>query len=237
MIDPKTACLFIVDMQNAFAHPGGSFSKHGRDISLIRRAIPTIRHAKRFCQAFGIPVLYTKQVNVPDVLPAKLHKVVGREVSEWTPAHTYLCLAGTWDAEIVRPLAPDRSDIVVEKTKTSAFCSPLTEDWLRRKGRKTILMTGCTTGMCVMHTSMEAFARDYDVLVAEDGVGDQDPFIHNAMLEDIDRRFGRVLPWAEIEAVLEGYPREVRLPGYPASPGIKILRESEKTYTRKTKSR
>jgi len=234
-IDPRTACLFIIDMQNAFASERGSFAKHGRNISLMKAAIPTIVRAREFCRSHEIPVLYTRQVNKPDLLPAKLHNTVGREVSEWTSARTYICLDGTWDAEIVEELAPVETDIVVEKNKTSAFYSSWTEVWLRQKNVRTIIVTGCTTGMCVMHTSMEAFARDYDVLVVEDGVGDQDPFIHDAMLEDIDRRFGRVLPWAGIEKVLKEYPNEVKLPGYPASPGIKILPESEKTYLRRAR--
>lgn len=221
-------------MQNAFADEGGSFAKHGRDITLIKRAIPTIQRASDFCRENGIPVLYTKQVNLPELLPAKLHNYVGREVSEWTPAKTYICLKGTWDAEIVDRLTPSGKDAVVEKNKTSAFFGSWAELWLRQWDVKTIIMTGCTTGMCVLHTSMEAFARDYDVLVVEDGVGDQDPFIHDAVLEDIDRRFGRVLPWSEVEKILKGYPSEVRVPGFPSSPGIRILSESEKTYLRKT---
>lgn len=233
-VDPKTAILFVIDMQNAFASPGGSFAKHGRDISLIEAAVHTIARAKRFCKEMGLPVLYTRQVNVPHMLPANLHGVVGREVGEWTPAKTYLCLDGTWDAEIVSELRPTKSDIVVEKNKSSAFYSAWTEVWLRQLGVKTIIITGCTTGMCVMHTSMEAFARDYDVLVAEDGVGDQDRFINNAVLEDIDRRFGRVLPWSGIEKVLRSYPREAKLAGQRISPGIKVLAESEKTYLRKS---
>lgn len=232
-IDPRTACLFVIDMQNAFADDGGSFAKHGRDITLIKKAIPTIRRASHFCHEGGIPIFYTKQVNLPDLLPAKLHNYVGREVSEWTPAKTYICLKGTWDAEIVEQLTPAEKDVVVEKNKTSAFLGAWTEVWLRQRDVKTILVTGCTTGMCVLHTSMEAFARDYDVLVVEDGVGDQDPFIHDAVLEDIDRRFGRVLPWSEVEKVLKGYPMEVKVPGFPASPGVKVLSESEKTYLRK----
>lgn len=232
-INPGTACLFVIDMQNAFADDGGSFAKHGRDITLIKKAIPTIQRASGFCHEIGMPVLYTKQVNSPDLLPAKLHNCVGREVSEWTPAKTYICLKGTWDAEIVELLTPEEKDAVVEKNKTSAFFGAWTEVRLRQWNIKTIIITGCTTGMCVLHTSMDAFARDYDVLVVEDGVGDQDPFIHDAVLEDVDRRFGRVLPWSEVEKVLKGYPSEVRVPGFPASPGIRMLSESEKTYLRK----
>jgi ureidoacrylate peracid hydrolase len=234
-IDPGDACLFIIDMQNAFANPGGSFAKHGRDISLMEEAIPTIARAKKFCRSKGIPVLYTRQVNVPHMLPANLHSSVGREVGEWTPARTYLCLDGTWDSKIVDELKPAESDMVVEKNKTSAFYSAWTEVWLRQLKVKTIIVTGCTTGMCVLHTSMEAFARDYDVLVVEDGVGDQDAFINDAVLEDIDRRFGRVLPWAGIEKVLSSYPREAKLAGHRISPGIKVLAESEKTYLRKSR--
>jgi ureidoacrylate peracid hydrolase len=220
-------------MQNAFAHDGGSFAKHGRDISLMKKAIPTINSAAAFCRENGIPVLYTKQVNVPNMLPSNLHSCLGREVSEWTTANTYLCLKDTWDAEIVDELGPHETDIVVEKNKSSAFYSSWTEMWLQQKKTKTIVITGCTTGMCVMHTSMEAFARDFDVLVAEDGVGDQDPFLHDAILEDIDRRFGRVLPWAQIQRVLKEYPREVKIAGYPSGPGVKILSEAEKTYLKK----
>jgi ureidoacrylate peracid hydrolase len=222
-------------MQNAFANENGSFAKHGRNISLMKRAIPVIKRAIDFCHENNMMVLYTRQINLPEFLSSGLHSFFGREVSEWFPADTYICLKGTWDAEIVNELTPTKKDVVIEKNKTSAFYDTWIELYLRHKKIRTIIITGSTTGMCVMHTTVEAFCRDFDALVVEDGVGDQDPYVHDAVLEVLDRRFGRVLQWGAIERALKGYPSTVKIAGYPLNPGIKILSSSQKTYLKKTR--
>jgi ureidoacrylate peracid hydrolase len=199
----------------------------------MRKAVGRIAAALNYSRAKGIHVIYTRQVNLPEFLSSGLHGFLGREVSEWFPAKTYLCLKDTWDAEIVAEIRPVETDVVVEKNKPSAFYSTWTELWLRNRNIKTLILTGCTTGMCVAHTAMDAYARDYDVLVVEDGVGDQDPALHEAMLQLLDRRFGRVLPWDSVQKILDAYPNEAKISGHPASPGIKILSDPEKTYLRK----
>jgi ureidoacrylate peracid hydrolase len=231
-IDPSTTALIVLDMQNGFAAAEGSFAKHGRNITLMRNAIPTIRKALEYCRRQGIMVIYTKQINLKEFLSAGLHSCYGREVSEWFPEKTYLCLKDTWDAEIVDELTPVRGDIVIEKNKSNIFHNTWLELWLKHRKVRTLLITGCTTGMCVLHSSMDANIREYDVILLEDGVGDQDPLIHDVVLELIDRRFGRVLPWKSVKQVLDAYPAEKHLEGYPMHPGLKHLAPKDRTYLR-----
>lgn len=232
-LDPAKCVLVVIDMQNGFAHDEGSFGKHGRDISLAKNAISKIKEAISYCHDKNIPVIYTQQISVPEHSAAQLRQIIGRENIE-NLAKIHVCLKNTWDAEIVDELKPTKIDYVVEKNKPSAFYNTWFELWLRYFKVDTLLITGCNTGNCISHTAWDAYARDYNIISIEDGVGDVDPFIHEVLLELIDRRLGRVLKWNIVRETLEKYPDTLTIDGY-RDEGYKILAESEKTYTRKVK--
>lgn len=196
-INPITSCLIVIDMQNGFAHPRGTFARLGKNITSIRKTIPKIKKAADYCRSRDIPVIFTQQIHVPEFFEAKMHSIIGSGIEH------RVCLKDTWDAEIVRELEPSSKDYIVQKNKSSAFYNTWLELWLRYKKIKTVIISGCTTGYCVAHTIMDAYARDYDIVVLADGVGDQYPEIQNTFLSDFDLRFGIVLPWASVKADFE----------------------------------
>ncbi len=180
---------------------------------MIQKVVPTIRMAVDYCHRVGIPVCYTKQTHVPEFFAAGLHAFTGREHTAIREAGVRICVKGTEDTEILDELKPTEKDYVFEKNKASSFYMTWLDLWLRYFHTKTLLVTGCNTGYCVIHTVQDAFARDLDVIVVEDGVNDPIPYIHETLLELIDRRFGRVLTWNTIQSVLDKYPEAVKIPG------------------------
>ena len=77
---------------------------------------------------------------------------------------------GTWEAEPHPALRAHPADIVVTKTRGSAFIRTDLEDLLRRLGVDTVVMTGFSTNRCVGLTAIEAWERDFHVLLAGDAV-------------------------------------------------------------------
>src|SRR6202008_4406177 len=67
----------------------------------------------------------------------------------------------TWSSEIVDELKPHSDDIVLYKTRFSGFYKTDLDERLRALGVKHLIVTGCTTSICVESTVRDAMFRDY----------------------------------------------------------------------------
>lgn len=214
-LNPKTTCLLVIDMQNGYAHDKGTFGKAGRDITLIKKTIAPITSAVEYCREKEIPIFYTQQIYVPEFFDAHMHAFTGRELTKGLAkaGATYVCMKGTWDVEILDELKPTEKDYIIQKNKATAFYHTWFEMYLRYLKIRTIIVTGCNTGYCVLHTVLDSWARDFDTIIIEEGVGDHDPYIQDALLELFDRRFGRVLSLKYVIKALEKFPEELKISG------------------------
>jgi nicotinamidase/pyrazinamidase len=77
-------------------------------------------------------------------------------------------IQGTEGAEVVDDLKPESSDMILRKRHFSAFFGTGLEQWLRRQGVDTILVTGITTEVCVLTTAMDGLCHDLYVIILED---------------------------------------------------------------------
>jgi len=86
----------------------------------------------------------------------------------------------TWNTDIVAALTPDPTDVVLYKHRFSGFFETELDAVLKRLGAKHLIVTGCTTSICVESTIRDAMFRDYSCVLLEDCTGE--PIGH-----DIDR--------------------------------------------------
>jgi nicotinamidase-related amidase len=77
---------------------------------------------------------------------------------------------GTWEAEPHPGLHRHPDDIVVTKTRGSAFLRTELEDLLRGLGVDTVVLAGFSTNRCVGLTAIEAWERDFKVMLAGEAV-------------------------------------------------------------------
>jgi ureidoacrylate peracid hydrolase len=103
----------------------------------------------------------------------------------------------TWSTDIVDGLCPAAGDITIYKTRYSGFYRTELESVLRQRGITTLLVTGCTTSICVESTIRDAMFRDYHcVLLADcaaEPIGSQfERTNHDASLLIIQTLFGHV---------------------------------------------
>jgi nicotinamidase-related amidase len=223
-LDPKRTCLLVIDMQKGFADKTGFVARQGLDIEGVRSAIPIIKQAVKYCHKKGIPVFYTQQIHVSEAFNEKglhkLHQFVGRDLVQASKSEGYrLARRGTSDIEFLSEVKPSKNDYIIPKNKPSAFFQTMFEVYLKYLDIKTILVTGCNTGYCVVSTLTDAWARDYDTITIEDAVGDPDTALTRSLLDFFDRRFGRVLSFNTVKKVLNGYPRAVNVREYYSSSG------------------
>ena len=122
--------------------------------------IPNVAAVLDAARSKGIPVVYCNDS----------HKPSDFELNRWQ-RHA---MRGTKGAQVIKQLAPRKSDFVVPKSSYNSFHETELDDLLRSlyggRGANTLAIAGVTTDCCVRHTAADAFFRRYEVDVVEDGV-------------------------------------------------------------------
>ncbi len=190
----RGSALLVIDMQNGFCHREGSFAKLGLDISMCEDAIAGCRRLIDLAHGAGVPVIYTRYVYQPGYTDG------GILVEDLLPAIRDVgsLAAGSWDAEIVDDLKPGPNDIVIDKSRYSAFYGTRLEPVLTSMDARSLVVCGVTTNMCVETTVRDASQRDYRVFVAGDATGELDRARHDHALYTIGFGFGWVVNSDEI---------------------------------------
>jgi nicotinamidase-related amidase len=205
LLAPREAALLVIDMQNDYCASNGHLARHGRDISAIATIIPRIAGAIASAREAGVLVIYTRQTTLPhgaSVSPARRRY---KELAKPGLGSDYP-LAYTWGYEIVGDLAPESSDIVIDKFRSSAFFQTPLDLILRANARKTTLICGAVTEGCVESTVRDAAHYDYLPVILSDAVASTDTTLHAAAMTVMRGRYDCVAcadvvaAWTEHEA-------------------------------------
>src|SRR4051812_16908771 len=177
-VDPRRLAVIVIDAQNDFASPGGMFDRAGIDISGIAAAARATRPVLVAARAAGVPVVYLNMEHAPDLSdagpPEGPHRVKHRPLALGDTADapdgspSRILIRDTWNTTNVPELSPEPGDIVLSKHRYSGFYETELDDVLRRLGVTHLLITGCTTSVCVESTVRDATFRDYTCVVLED---------------------------------------------------------------------
>ena len=158
-------------------------------------AIPRLQQLLASAREAGVPVVYTRSQPLPERVRTALRKH-SRNVGD-TPE------ARTRGNEFTAEIAPRPGDIVIEKTRASAFFGTPLLVYLRALKADQLIVTGTSTSGCVRATVTDAFTNDYDVIVVEECVFDRFPTSHKASLFDMDSKYADVLSADEVLADLD----------------------------------
>jgi ureidoacrylate peracid hydrolase len=190
--------LLVIDMQNGFCHPEGSFANLGLDVSMCNAAIAPISTLVEKAHDAGVPVIFTRYMYRAD------YRDSGVLVQDLLPAlaEAKSLAAGTWDAELVDELVPTDADFVLDKNRYSAFYGTGLEPILTSLGVHSLVISGVTTNMCVETTARDASQRDYRVFVVSDATGELEKSRHDMALNTLGFGFGWVV---ESEDVLDAW--------------------------------
>lgn len=170
--------VLVIDMQNEFGSKGGMFDRAGIDISVIRRVVEPTAAVLNAARASGIPVIYLKMQHRADLAdlgaadsPHRIkHGFFGVGESNLAPdgRANRVLIEGYWGTEIIPELPPHADDIVVSKHRYSGFFETELEGILRARGIRQLIVTGCTTSVCVESTIRDAMFRDYQCCLLSD---------------------------------------------------------------------
>ncbi|MGI9166842.1 MAG: cysteine hydrolase family protein [Pyrinomonadaceae bacterium] len=74
----------------------------------------------------------------------------------------------TWNTDIVPELKPQTGDVVIYRTRYSGFYQTNLDSILKKLVSKHLIITGCTTSVCVDSTIRDAMFRDYQPVLLAD---------------------------------------------------------------------
>jgi ureidoacrylate peracid hydrolase len=196
------SALIVVDMQNGFLEDGGSMAALGLPVADLRsKSLPGTQTLVAAAREAGVPVIWTRYVYMPD------YRDGGLVPNVLLPAMKELeSLAhGSWDAEVVAELAPDPSDVVIDKSRPSAFYGTQLEPVLTSLDVRNLVIAGVTTNICVETTARDAGQRDFHVHVVSDASAEWEDAKHEHALGTIGFMFG----WVNtVDEVLAGWQVE-----------------------------
>jgi ureidoacrylate peracid hydrolase len=196
-IDLARAAVLIVDMQNAFGSPGGMFDKAGVPIASIQAAVAPTRTAVEAARRAGVKIVYLKMGFQTDLSDIGSGDAPHGQFMLHMGASDGVLERDSWGTDILDELAPTDTDTVVYKTRFSGFYQTELDELLKAAGIKYLIVTGCTTSICVESTIRDAFFRDYHCVVLEDCTAepmgaDLSRSNHDATILLVERIFGSV---------------------------------------------
>jgi ureidoacrylate peracid hydrolase len=180
--DVEKTAVIVVDMQNDFGAEGGMFSRAGIDISMIQQAVKPTANVLAAARRVGMPIIYLKmafKADLSDAGPADspncmrhLMLGVGSAVQAPGGSKSRVLIRDTWNTEILAALAPEADDVLLYKHRFSGFYETELDTLLKQRGIKHLIVTGCTTSVCVESTIRDAMFRDYCCVLLADCTGE-----------------------------------------------------------------
>jgi nicotinamidase-related amidase len=183
-IDPATTALVVVDLQNF-------------TLAMDTVPVPTstvlansIALAKACRQAGALVVLVRvghENHNLPHPHPLTDATFSGFQY-------------GPNAKEMPAELGPEAGDVIVDKYNWGAFYGTNLDDHLRRRGIKTLIVTGLVTNIGVDTTMRQAQERGYDQIMVSDAVAAMSQEEHDYTLRIVAPRLSRVRTTAQVLA-------------------------------------
>jgi len=167
--------LLIIDMQNDFLLPGRPLYVDG--------AMPTVPQIKKLLD-------YARTNDWTVIHVIREHDKNGINADKprrylFEDGREGYCVAGTEGAQIVEELHPMDNEIIIKKTRNSAFFGTNLDSVLRRLEIKNVVISGTQYPNCIRGTAADAMSYDYDVTVVTDCCSAKTPEIASANITDM----------------------------------------------------
>ena len=215
-LSPSETAVVVIDMQNAYASPGGYVDQAGFDISGAAGTIGKIATVLDTARRAGVQVIYLQNGWDPDYVEAggpgspNWHKSNALKTMRKRPELAGTLLArGGWDYDLVDALKPQPGDISLHKTRYSAFFHSQLDSSLRARGIRTIVFVGIATNVCVESTLRDGFHLEYFGVMLEDATHHLGPeTMQQATVYNVEKFFGWVSTVADFCGSFGQTPKE-----------------------------
>jgi maleamate amidohydrolase len=162
--------FFVIDMLNdCFGH-----------VELDRRRgalCSSINQLTAFARSNGFPVIWVRQEYEPDLSDAFL---------DMKKENIRMYIKGTPGARILDELVRDEADLEVIKKRYSMFYGTNLESLLEELGADQLILAGVNTHACIRTAAIDAYQRDFEVIVVRECVASKDLEHHEISLDYMD---------------------------------------------------
>lgn len=188
-IDPIHSAMLSLDLQ------AGIVSIYTRDNDLVTRAAALLQDGREA----GLTIVHVKvgfRSGVPEI---HLRNMLLGAIKN-SPAHQQLFAepAGSIHAAV----SPQEGDLVVTKSRVSAFEGTDLALLLRARDIETLVLFGIATSGVVLSTALTAADLDYRLFVVKDCCADLDEAVHVCLMDKVLPRCATVVSSDELRLML-----------------------------------
>ena len=166
---PKTAVL-VIDMLSTYDHEDSD-----RLAANAERTVPVIASLLERARASDVGVIY-----------------VNDNYGDWNSSAEELA-SDAMDGrrpDLVEPLLPVEGDSFILKLRHSVFYATPLQHLLSEHGGERLVLSGQVTEQCILYSAIDAYFRDYDVVIPADAVAHIDEGLAEAALNMIAGNMG-----------------------------------------------
>ena len=179
--------LLVIDLLNDyFRRQPCLAAQRGQLVASVNQLATSFRQAQQ-------PIIWVRQEFAADLSDAFLR--MRRE-------NLHITIAGTDGCELLPELQRHASEKVLVKKRYSAFFRTNLDELLTSIRPKTLVLAGINTHACIRMTAIDAYQRDYEVIVASDCVASYDAEHHEVTKRYLDAGIARFVSSAEITKML-----------------------------------
>jgi nicotinamidase-related amidase len=179
--------LLIIDMLNDF------FQQHAHLAAQRSRLVTSINALVQVFRSHSQPVIWIRQEFAPNLCDAFLQmRKQGIQVT----------IAGTAGCKLLAELDYDPTDPMIVKKRYSAFFGTNLDELLKELRPKLLVVAGINTHACVRTTVIDAYQRDYEVVLATECIASYDEAHHEMTKQYLDGGIAQLLTNNEIIKIL-----------------------------------
>jgi len=177
--------LMVIDMLNDFLAEWEPARKE--------KLIPSINELVEMIRGLGHSVIWIRQEFEPDLSDAFL-EMKAKEIRT--------TIKGTRGSQIISELRVATTDVVIVKKRYSAFFGTTLDEALARIRPDALILAGINTHACIRTTAVDAYQRDWPVILASDCIDSYDREHHEISMRYMKDKLAAVMSNQEIRAAL-----------------------------------
>jgi maleamate amidohydrolase len=155
-------------------------------------AIPPTKRLFAAARAAGLPIFYTTGETRPDA-QSKAVLATNRRGTTLDPALF----------EIYEDFKPQPNDVIIRKSRASAFYGTALVAHLVQLGIRSVVMIGESTSGCLRASAVDAYSNGFHVTLVEECCYDRSLLSHKVNLFDLHHKYADVMHAEEVVAHLE----------------------------------
>lgn len=165
------------------------FFKEGRLKDNRPNMVKNINELTSFARDHKVPIIWVRQEFKKDLSDAFL---------AYRKNNTAITIEGTPGAQLLSELIKDSSDYEVIKKRYSAFFKTSLDELLTKLGVDTLIICGVNTHACIRTAVIDAYQRDYEVVIATNCTDSYDLEHHRVSLNYLTKTISKAISNEEI---------------------------------------